>query len=61
MTMNKAHEKAMKTVGIYLLELVFTHSQLYVAFSRAMRVNDVSIFCPNGRMTTNVVYTEMLR
>jgi hypothetical protein len=45
----------MKIVGIYLPELVFTHGQLYVALSRAMHVNDVSIFCPNGRMMTNVV------
>jgi hypothetical protein len=33
----------MKIVGIYLLEHVFTHGQLYVALSRAMRVNDVFV------------------
>jgi hypothetical protein len=51
----------MKTVGTYLLEPVFTHGQLHVALSQATRVNDVSVFCPNGRMMTNVVYTKLLR
>ncbi len=51
----------MKTVGIYLLEPVFIHGQLYVALSQATCVNDVSIFYLNGRMMTNVVYTELLR
>jgi hypothetical protein len=61
MTINKAQGQTMKTVGIYLPEPVFTHGQLYVALSRAMRVNDISIFCPNGKTTTNVVYTELLQ
>jgi ATP-dependent exoDNAse (exonuclease V) alpha subunit len=61
MTINKAQGQTMKTVGIYLHEPVFTHGQLYVALSRVMRVDDVYVFCPNGRMTTNVVYTELLR
>jgi hypothetical protein len=51
----------MKTIGIYLLKPIFTHDQLYVALSQATRVNDVSIFCPNGKTTTNVVYMELLR
>ncbi len=56
MTINKAQGQTMKIVGIYLLELVFTHGQLYVALSRATHVNHVSIFCPNGRTTTNLIY-----
>jgi len=55
MTINKAQGQTMKIVGIYLHELVFTHGQLYVALSRATRVNDVSVFYSNGRTTTNVV------
>jgi ATP-dependent DNA helicase PIF1 len=61
MTINKAQGQTMKTVGIYLPEPVFTHGQLYVALSRATRVNEVSVFCLNGRTMTNVVYTELLR
>jgi len=51
----------MKTVDIYLVEPIFTHGQLYVALSRTTRVNDVFVLCSNGRTTTNVVYTELLR
>ncbi len=61
MTINKVQGQIMKTVGIYLPEPVFTHGQLYVALSRATCVNDIFILCPNGRTTTNVVYTELLR
>jgi hypothetical protein len=49
MTINKAQGQTMKIAGIYLFEPVFTHNQLYVVLSRATRVNDVSIFCPNGK------------
>jgi hypothetical protein len=51
----------MKIVGIYLPKPIFTHNQLYVAMLRATRANDVSIFCRNGRTTTNVVYMELLQ
>jgi ATP-dependent exoDNAse (exonuclease V) alpha subunit len=60
MTINKVQGQTMKNVVIYLLEPIFTHDQLYVALSRATCVNDVSVFCPNGRTTTNVVYTKLL-
>jgi hypothetical protein len=53
--------QTMKTVGIFLPEPVFTHGQLYVALSWATRVNDVFVFCPNGRTTTNVVYIKLLQ
>jgi len=61
MTINKAQGQTMKTVGIFLPEPVFTHGQLYVALSRTTRVNDVFVFCPNGRTTTNVVNTKLLQ
>jgi len=61
MTINKAQGQTMKTVDIYLVEPIFTHGQLYVALSRTTRVNDVFVFCSNGRTTTNVVYMELLQ
>jgi len=61
MIINKAQGQTMKIVGIFLPEPVFTHGQLYVALSRATRVNDVFVFCSNGRTTINVVYTELLQ
>jgi len=61
MTINKAQGHTMKIVSIFLPEPIFTHGQLYVALSRATRVNDVFVFCPNGRTMTNVVYTELLQ
>ncbi|XP_022859659.1 uncharacterized protein LOC111380356 [Olea europaea var. sylvestris] len=36
MTINKAQEQTMPTVGIYLPENVFSHGQLYVALSRGV-------------------------
>jgi len=51
----------MKTIRIYLFELVFNHGQLYVALLRATHVNDVFVFCSNVKMTTDVVYIELLR
>jgi ATP-dependent DNA helicase PIF1 len=61
MTVNKAQGQTMKIVGIYLPEPVFTHGQLYVVLSRATHLNDISVFCPNGRTMTYVVYTKLLR
>jgi hypothetical protein len=61
MTINKAQGQTMKTIGIYWFEPVFTHGQLYAVLSQATRVNDIFVFCLNGRMTTNVVYTKLLR
>jgi ATP-dependent DNA helicase PIF1 len=61
MTINKAQGQTMGTVGIYLLEPVFTHGQLYVALSRTTSVDNVSMHCPNEESMTNVVYTELLK
>ncbi|KAI9922282.1 hypothetical protein PsorP6_000562 [Peronosclerospora sorghi] len=61
MTINKAQGQKMDTVGIHLPEPVFTHGQLYVVLSRASRVSDVALHCPNGESTTNVVYKKMLQ
>jgi hypothetical protein len=43
---NKAQGQNMKTVGIYLPKLVFTHGQLYVALSRVTRVISLLYLLP---------------
>jgi len=69
MTINKAQGQTFDKVGIYLPAPVFTHGQLYVAFSRAKSFNDVFIKIEetstqghiDGRaVTQNVVYPEVL-
>ena len=61
MSANKVQEKTLQFVCIYLLDHVFTHGQLYVAFSRvpdplalAVCVNN-----PDG-FTRNIVFREVL-
>jgi ATP-dependent exoDNAse (exonuclease V) alpha subunit len=43
MTVNKAQGQTIHTVGVYLLEPVFSHGQLYVALSRAMARSNIKI------------------
>jgi ATP-dependent DNA helicase PIF1 len=43
MTVNKAQGQTIPTVGVYLLEPVFSHSQLYVALSRATARSNIKI------------------
>ncbi|XP_023311823.1 uncharacterized protein LOC108913689 isoform X2 [Anoplophora glabripennis] len=72
MTIHKSQGQTFNRVGIYLEEPVFTHGQLYVAFSRAKNIEDVKIYMlqrpeqgkllPNAEniYTRNVVYREVL-
>ena len=73
MTINKSQGQSLKHVGIYLSSPVFTHGQLYVAYSRSGDPTRTKIklkhlpriqgFFPNkqGQYTRNVVYVEVLQ
>ncbi|CAG8673974.1 1670_t:CDS:2, partial [Scutellospora calospora] len=43
LTINKSQDQTIPRVGLYLPEHVFTHGQLYVAFSRAKSQHDIKI------------------
>ena len=71
MTINKSKGQTFKKVGVYLPKPVFTHGQLYVAFSRVgckegLRVlpldawHDATETSPAGIYTHNIVYNEVL-
>uniref|UniRef100_A0A8C5PX79 ATP-dependent DNA helicase n=1 Tax=Leptobrachium leishanense TaxID=445787 RepID=A0A8C5PX79_9ANUR len=72
MTINKSQGQTLDRVGIYLPEPVFSHGQLYVAFSRVKSSADVKIKVIDGReqgyllpgtnacFTKNVVFKEIL-
>ena len=73
MTINKSQGQSLKHVGIYLSSPVFTHGQLYVAYSRSGDPTRTKIklkhlpriqgFFSNkqGQYTRNVVYVEVLQ
>lgn len=63
MTINKSQGQTLDHVGIYLPTKVFSHSQLYVALSRATtRCNVVLLSSDNVDSTeVNVVHKEILQ
>ncbi|KAE9539872.1 hypothetical protein AGLY_005124 [Aphis glycines] len=64
MTINKSQGQTFDRVGLLLLSPVFTHGQLYVAFSRVRNTQSVKVGMyddGNGRFVTkNIVYREVL-
>ena len=72
LTINKAQGQSLKKVGIYLTEPVFTHGQLYTAFSRSGDDENTKAFIENidniqgqfphkqGSYTSNIVFPEAL-
>ena len=70
MSINKAQGQTLKAVGVYLPKPVFSHGQLYVAFSRVGSPHAIKVLidggfvhgiegAPDGLYTKNVVYTEV--
>jgi len=63
MTINKSQGQSVEHVGINLQTSVFSHRQLYVAFSRCTSSLNISVLLPKqsqeSRRTLNVVYKEV--
>jgi hypothetical protein len=63
MTINKSQGQSLRYVGIDLRRPVFTHGQLYVAFSRSTNVHDMAVLLDPSNadgITDNIVYPEVL-
>lgn len=68
-TINKCQGQTFEKVLLYLSEPVFAHGQLYVAFSRVKRRQDIKVKVIqsaiqgkflNGTYTSNIVYKDIL-
>ena len=61
LTINKAQGQSFEKIDIYLPINVFSHGQLYVAFSRATQQSNVTVQLNTCQKTTtfNCVYSEI--
>ena len=66
LTINKAQGQTLETVGIFLPEPVFSHGQLYVAFSRCKSFQGIKVSVAtsnralDSQYTDNIVYRSVL-
>jgi ATP-dependent exoDNAse (exonuclease V) alpha subunit len=63
LTINKSQGQSLRYVGVDLRSSVFTHGQLYVAFSRATSSQRIRVLLPPEEIlgqTPNVVFPEIL-
>ena len=63
MTVNKAQGQTLNHVGVYLLQPVFSHGQLYVALSRITSYQCIKVLIEHDQncQTKNVVYSEIFQ
>ena len=73
LTINKSQGQTLDKIGLYLPTPVFSHGQLYVAFSRTRGFENIKVLIVqqnneqgriqnlNGIYTKNIVYHEVLQ
>jgi ATP-dependent exoDNAse (exonuclease V) alpha subunit len=64
MTINKSQGQSLNRVGLYLPKQVFTHGQLYVAFSRVKKRDGLRVMVDDEESkeddaVKNIVYKEI--